>query len=272
MSDKKEPKIDDLEKLIDAAIKDVEQAISLKKSEESSKEESSKKDESKKEDSMKKDESGYDSQAPEASQEEAPVEAAPAPEAHEQEEHIEDILSQLDIEDLHALGEALHAELESRSMPQDHDAAAPAQDASPDLAECEPAMKAEESKKEEEKKEESSKMEKSELDLAKEAVKKQESEIKDLQSAVIGMTELVEKMAKTPKRKAITGIAFIDRNDSLAKSEGQAPTEEEIKKKVSEISKDNKKLAALSKKEQDAVIDYLTTKKVTKEVLTLISK
>lgn len=255
--------------VVDSLIKsEKEKQEVLQKKEESSKEESSKEessvekkeDSSKKEESMKKDEpaspenSGYESQAPEAS--------SPSPEdsqGQDQMESLESMVSSLDEQMLQELKQVVDMELSARSQQQQ-----PAPEASPAPTQPEAAPPQQDMAM------------KSEVEALKEKLVKSEEKSANVEKAFGLMSDLMEKMINKPVDKAITdiqSIAYIDKGEQeLKKSENSTVSDEDLKKKLTAISGDNKELAKLTKSEREAMTEYFVTKKRNPEVLKIVTK
>lgn len=216
------------------------------------------------ESSMKKDEnsSGYESQAPEASSPPPSPEdgAAPAPE-EQQGEDLQSMVSSLDDQMLDELCQVVMMEQEARKQqaPQEQPPEAP-QAAPQESAPMDKMAMAY----------------KNELEKYQEKLAKSEEQANVLQKSFTAMTELLDKMINRPVSKAVTdvrSIDYIDKNDkTLKKTEGVNISDADLKKKANEIAKDHKKLGTLAKKERDALLDFLVTKKRTPEVIELVSK
>lgn len=244
------------------------QATDMKKAEaskeESSKEESSKEESSKEESSkLKKDDEGssYENQAPEASASaEAPPEA-PAEEAgpHDGEGTLEEMVAALDDDMLNELRAACEAEQAQRGHNADAAAVEPSAEAAP-APEASPALHMSEAA--------------NEADIKKdEKLVKAEEKIEHLEKYVQSMAELLEKMASKPVVKAVSNVDYVDRGETaLAKADAKDFTVEEINAELTKISKDGKKLSALSKHERDAMLDFFSSKRKTPEVLKIITK
>jgi hypothetical protein len=279
----------DLDSLLAEVSKDVEQMLksqqeavaTLKKSEESSKEASSKEESSKEasskvakkeESSFKKDEasqsaapaegSGYESQAPEA------TDPAAQPGA-EQADSIESMISGLDDEMLHEIYQKIKMELQARmgEGSQDQEPAPPMEgpaNATPSADAASAPMDMGKSSKEE-----GEKLAKAESELAK-----TQKELEELKKTTGMLAEIVEKVISKPVVRAVTDIRsvnYIDKGEGeLKKAELTNVSDEDIKKKLSQVTADQKKMATLSKKEHEAILDFYSSKKRSNEILELI--
>jgi hypothetical protein len=267
---------------IDALIKTEKEQIALQKSEASmgknkangsvmKKEESSMKKEesSREESSMKKDEgSGYENQAPEASasasQSAAPPMADPnAPPQDGQEDQGQDLqtmVSSLDDQMLDELMQVVQMEKETRQSQQ----AAP-QEGSQSMSQSAPPPGPDMSQM----------AQKSELEDTKNRLAKAEKQAQDLQQSFTSMTDLLDKMVNRPVQKAVTDvrqIEYIDKGEkALSKSEAENISDADLKKRLTEMSKDQKQLGALTKRERETLGDFFINKQRTPEILKLVS-
>ena len=260
---------------IDALIKTEKEQIALQKSEASMGKNKAngsvikKEESSREESSMKKDEgSGYENQAPEASasasQSAAPPMADPnAPPQDGQEDQGQDLqtmVSSLDDQMLDELMQVVQMEKETRQSQQ----AAP-QDGSQDQSQQAPPPGPDMSQM----------AQKSELEDTKNRLAKAEKQAADLQQSFTSMTDLLDKMVNRPVQKAVTDVRQIDYIDkgekALSKSEAENISDADLKKRLTEMSKDQKQLGALTKRERETLGDFFINKQRTPEILKLVS-
>lgn len=261
----------DVQALIAEATAEIDKLLKaevekLHKSEEKSKKEESK-EESKKEDSKleKDDESSshYENQSPEM---DAPAEPAPemdqSPEAPQEGAGLADMVKELDDSMLQELHEAIMQEMQMR-QPQEEapPEQAPEMDQSAPAPEAPPEMSMGKSEKEE-----SEELKKTQKDLAE-----AQQQISKLSKAFEEMTELVQKAARRPVTKAVTSVDIVPRGDELKKSESPQIDDRELEARLRGVAGDMKKLATLTKSEQNAVSEYFVGGKKRNETVIKIA-
>jgi cell shape-determining protein MreC len=116
---------------------------------------------------------------------------------------------------------------------------------------------------------------KSELEDTKNRLAKAEKQAADLQQSFTSMTDLLDKMVNRPVQKAVTDVRQIDYIDkgekALSKSEAENISDADLKKRLTEMSKDQKQLGALTKRERETLGDFFINKQRTPEILKLVS-
>lgn len=261
---------------LDVLLKSQKEALSeeLKKSEDKKEEDKAK---------LKKDEedSHYENQAPEVEEsaaqqpddqaEQKPDDQAEQPEENQEEPDAAALVADLSDEDLHELAQAIADELEHRSAPQDDAEVAPQE---PEMAE-----KAEDDKddkeddkddKEEAKKDDKEEVAKSEATKVEGEIEKLKAESEDLKKSLAAALGLVETLATRPVRKSLDGINYAARGDDNLKKSEVKP--EDVHTKIVGISKDQSKLASLTKAELNVMSDYFRNKVINEDVLKLFNK
>lgn len=255
----------DVKALLKSAQKDAE---TLYKAEESKKEESekeeSKKEESKEKSKMEKaDEqegSVYENQAPEASkdfQDQMEQEDDMDEDENLDNEDLVEMLKGLSDEELQYFFEKVKSELDARMQSQE--------DMQSQQQMQEPAMQQQEQLK----MSKSLKEKEQALRKAQEFIKAKDQEIEELKKTLNEMYEIVKTLTERPVSRAISGIQYVSKENSLQKSE---MTYESIKKSLDELTKNKEKLASLTKSELSAIEKFYLNKKVSDELIKIINK
>lgn len=212
---------------------------------------------------MKKDDagSGFESPTPEASSP-APSESSPSP-SQESPESLDQMVKGLDDGMLHELMQVIQMELSSRKPQESAPAASPSAPPPPSSPSPSPEM-------------DKMEMYKKEVEDLKTRLAKSEQESKSTQDAFNTITDLFTKIVRKPVSKAVTDIrnvSFIDKGEQdLKKNEDGNISNEDLAKKMADLSKDGKKMSALNKNEREVLSNWFVKKQRTPEVLQLVNK
>lgn len=253
--------LNDVHSTLNALVKSEESSMKEESKEKSKKEESKKEESSKEESSLEKDDegSGYESQAPEASMD-APAEE-PAQEEQamgdDSEESLEAMVSGLSDEMFMELAQIVEMEKAKRQEPaQSEEApAAPEMQAPAEEAPAAPQDLA--------------MTYKSEVDTLKAKLEKAEADQADLAKSVKTLMEMVVIAKKAPVERAVTDISYIQKGESLTKSEANP---EAVYAKAKAFAANHSKMAKLTKSEVSALSNFMSTKKVTEQILDIVNK
>lgn len=256
-----------------ARLNKAEESSKEASKEEKSKKEGSSKESSKKEESMAKaddvESSGHENQAPEVDgqpemSQDPSMDENQDP-SQEQGENLESMVQTLDDDMLQELKQVVDMELNARqSQGQQPDQGQP-----PMGEEQAPAAPAPEMPGPEQA------AMKSEVASLSDKLAKSEATAQKLEKAFLEMTNMVQKLVSKPVQKAVTDIKsvdYVDKGEKQLKKSESDMTDSEVMAKAHAISADPKKLSNLTKNERGTLMDYLTSKKRTQEIVNLINK